>query len=496
MTCQVNTLQDLTMTRVPGHVTNASKGDLMMSPGSFDGHIGALLAALDPPQHYTHCGIFVDDGYHVRHVTMMRKFGSGDEIFYRGSILGQPAPTSGFDDDAVRFGWPGTITQSVEEAWVSDRLDHDVNERKAALLLPPAQADAAIEQMRKYDPVTKKPRTINALSFDPVTVQAPDPARPGQVRDETYPALVVHPCYQAELALPWVRDRLHDVADAALTLAGHYRFYAYSDASIAFDAKYDGPPMLESEVSDGRCNNKIPVTSTKAMMCSSFIWTALRHAALTASMVVDDERDRPPSPWPCQPLIRAPRGGDLTTMQGQINGVFANGLYEWPEAERLKAGQALYDKITKDVSDTVAGQKSLVLKSLALSPQVQPFVAAFLDAIIATPIGSLAALGLSAGQLNALRQLGNLPDTVATQILNSFANDNASSASWKQPGNGRTAGPDSIIWSWDEPREDDTHTARCLWGDNDSLNYAPPTKSLLPSLWWEVSEGPGTAQVL
>jgi len=55
---------------LPAHIANAQRGDLFLCPGGSMGTIGGLLGALDPPQHYTHMGLFDDGGFSVRHCTM------------------------------------------------------------------------------------------------------------------------------------------------------------------------------------------------------------------------------------------------------------------------------------------------------------------------------------------------------------------------------------------------------------------------------------------
>ncbi|HXO40699.1 MAG TPA: hypothetical protein VN999_04560 [Thermoanaerobaculia bacterium] len=102
----------------------ARRGHLLLSPGGPSGLIGAMLGALVPPQDYSHMGIIVeDDGFHgtvVRHCTTSEDW-LNSKLFTTGTVFdGTPLaidiPQHGFRSDAVKFLWPGTISQTVEVA--------------------------------------------------------------------------------------------------------------------------------------------------------------------------------------------------------------------------------------------------------------------------------------------------------------------------------------------------------------------------------------------
>jgi len=99
----------------PWRIANARKGDLIMCPGGPAGMIGGLLSQIEHPQYFSHMGIMTADEVEVRQATAV---GDRVEKFYNGSILGlSEAPTDGIEEHALRFLWPGTITQSVERAY-------------------------------------------------------------------------------------------------------------------------------------------------------------------------------------------------------------------------------------------------------------------------------------------------------------------------------------------------------------------------------------------
>jgi hypothetical protein len=95
--------------RLPAQIVNAQKGDLFLCPGGSMGKIGGLLSALDPPQHYTHMGIFVDDGGTIRHCTMSDEQ-ANESIGGFGDLVGKLATHQAFSDlqtRALQYGWPG-----------------------------------------------------------------------------------------------------------------------------------------------------------------------------------------------------------------------------------------------------------------------------------------------------------------------------------------------------------------------------------------------------
>jgi hypothetical protein len=58
----------------------------------------------------------VEDQTIIRHCTES-KDRLKDKLYYQGSILGSPAPTDGLRPDHVKNGWPGPITQTIEDGF-------------------------------------------------------------------------------------------------------------------------------------------------------------------------------------------------------------------------------------------------------------------------------------------------------------------------------------------------------------------------------------------
>src|SRR5439155_9607139 len=98
---------------MPWRIRNAHRGDILLCPGGPSGLIGGILAALSPPQDYSHCGMVMDDGRSIRHCTT-----TDDQLQQHASsqipIANMPVPLDGFEENALRYGWPGTLTQSVD----------------------------------------------------------------------------------------------------------------------------------------------------------------------------------------------------------------------------------------------------------------------------------------------------------------------------------------------------------------------------------------------
>lgn len=483
VTCQLDGQQ--AMTYVPGHIGNAEKGDLLLCPATSNGLIGALLGALQPSQHYTHMGIFVDDGYHVRHCTQLRTF--KQDVFYDGNILGVAAPTNGLKQDAVRYGWPGTITQSVEDAWVAEDPDH-----RLSLALDP---DPAAHQI--FDPVAGECVYVDALSFSDILIMKAAATGQGGAVPTIYPALVVRPCRSLLQNNSWVRPLLGAVADQALQIAGHYRFFAYTNSSIAFDPVYLGPPMFESQVSGGPCNPPSPVTSTQPFQCASFVWTAVQKVikAGMGPVVLDDDQPENFQPVPeCKPTIVPEPTGD----QPDPADPPPDGQYSYSKEQRAGAARALFAKVQNEVANQIQAQQGMLTAAFLLNPVEASIVGTFFATLLSvspTAAATLAAAGLSAAEITALLQVQQIPDTVANQIVNAFANDNKETgeAWWSKPTTGTAVGPDNIVWFWEAPRNADSPPLqRGLYGFNEPSTYVRGGHVVRPTTAWRLSPGPGS----
>jgi hypothetical protein len=186
MVCQLTS--EVQWRYVPGRVLNAKKGDCLLDPGG-PGLVGQLLRQVTPAQFYSHCGIMTKN-----HIELTHSTGSDDWLkdHVAGSFLGNKG-TDGFNPTALKYLWPGTVTQTIDNAYYGEWIP---------------------------SPDTG-PYRISDFSF------APDLSDSSTI---IYP-VVVKPNPFDETAA--VRGKLHAIADAALAIKGHYRFYCYTKPEIA-----------------------------------------------------------------------------------------------------------------------------------------------------------------------------------------------------------------------------------------------------------------------
>jgi hypothetical protein len=257
---------------VPGRVLNAKKGDVILSP-SGSGIIGQLLRQVSPTQYYSHSGIMTKNHIEIRHST-------ASDDWLRDHPRGGGKTTEGFEPAALKYLWPGTITQTIDQACYFQWLTSP----------------------------DKGPYKIQAFSFDPDT---------GNPDTLTYPLVVKPPPFEET---PQVRLSLHAIADAALGINGHYRFYCYTNPAIALDpGSLAGP---EAGWAQG----------TWPTVCSSTIWLAAQHA-----------RIRLEGPNPTTPV------SDLepsdTKGGAEVDQTTQDGLYHYTAEERRAAARWLYQYI-------------------------------------------------------------------------------------------------------------------------------------------------------
>jgi len=132
-------------------------------------------------------------------------------------------------------------------------------------------------------------------------------------------SLVVKPPPKFEAT---ARTKLHEVADIAQGINGHYRFFVYSNAAITFDPTYVAPEGT------GWAAGTVPV------VCSDFIWYAMKLAGLT----LEGDYLEP----------------ETVKLGAERDEEMLDGLYKYTAEDRLKAGRVLYSRIYNMVYD-VAG---------------------------------------------------------------------------------------------------------------------------------------------
>lgn len=344
----------------PGRFMNAQKGDVILSPGG-GGLIGGLLRQVMPPQRYSHSGIMTRNHTEVTHSTASEERLLAYPV---GSIAGEPQPSDGHRPDILKYGWPGVVTQSIEHAiHGEDMLDPETAS------LPPGER-----------------RFYSISSFSP--------HREGMDLGghwELVPPMVVKP--DPMLETPELRARLRQVAEDARAQAGksHYRFYCYTDPTLGL--REAAPP--EAGWAAG----------TYPSVCSSFVWMMLKKHGVRL------EGDGP--------LVRENELEPADRSAGaQVNDATQDGLYLYTRAERLAAGEFLFQALHAKVMHALDDKA-----------------------------------GILAGLVNAF---SDMADDVGNQVTNAFAKDwtdtdAKDSDAWRDDtGDSNAVSPDNILL-WDSP---------------------------------------------
>ena len=194
----------------------------------------------------------------------------------------------------IRFAWPGSITQTIGDVCITGlnrsnpqfsfaTLYAEVIASESAnppLLWQLAPAERA-KRTAFHDPEaagTAK-REKDAASRDNYTLVKlqKDPAYRSEIDQQTgrpvgwiWPILVKpHPFVAGAAQKP-----LRAVAAAARKLSAHYRFFSYSDGTIATNPAFTAPPASAWGPHAGRNW----AADTQAAVCSSFIWAAVQAA--------------------------------------------------------------------------------------------------------------------------------------------------------------------------------------------------------------------------
>lgn len=510
LTCQ---FVETVVEQVPARILNARKGDLVLCPGDGRGTIGTLLGALRAPQVYTHMGIVVEDFTTIRHSTDIPDRMQAHPV---GSLVGQPEPLDGFDPEMVKYGWPGTLTQTVDEAF---QAQNPGIVPTAASQTPPylyCDADNGTQPFSGPSPGNHC-FSCNELSFNTVFGQD------GTRRDP----LVVSPCTAAEMAHPELRQILHAIADEAKGINGHYRFYAYSDATIAQKPSYfreGAMPVyhwstdrnrwvaVENQVfdPDDPCappSRQSPVPSTVPVVCSSLPWLAVQKYNARQqqyTVVLFNRSDTGIHPLPgCTRLVPPNRAGFVPDPSGQT----PDGLFFFSAEDRASAAQAFNSGLELNVKEQVAAAWNGIAEAIQSAEGTVPIPVLFALSVVLQCVsfvgwsvaGLAAILGISENSAaDIIDFFSALPAHVANQICNAFASDDAadySSDAWRTPGPGRAVGPDDIVWFWGPhrsftPAVDGPTRVDGIYGQNRKLILQQPGWGTVARCAWAVSEGP------
>lgn len=347
---------------MPARFMNARKGDIILSPGG-PGLVGALLRRVHPAQRYSHSGIMTRNYDEVTHST-------ASERRLKDYLVGFTSDGSdGIRPDVLKWMWPGVVAQPVQ---------------------------AAIDGEPWVDPDNGKTYQISSFSPHAVGVSDNDDF-------QIVPPLVIKP--DPMLETPEVRAKLHGIAAEARAMAArpdtpiksHYRLFCYTDPSIALTDT--APPEA------GWAAGTFP------SVCSSFIWHMAKRREATL-----ESPNANVMPGELEP--------DDVAEGAEVLPTTLDGLYRYTAAERLAAGQWLYDKLY-DEAHEAAGWFGVLLTDAA--------------------------------------------DDLASQVVNTFAADlpDKDSDVWQSTLDANAVSPDNLLW-WDGP---DTGG---LYGYAEPLIYREP----------------------
>ncbi|MDR4498972.1 MAG: hypothetical protein MRK02_13800 [Candidatus Scalindua sp.] len=249
------------------YIQNAKKGDVIVS--AVDGMISGLLRNVNPPQKFSHSGIMVSNYSTIRHSTAVPE------------RTRRNAGSDGFDINLLKYGWPGTLTETIDDAY---------------------------EGQYHVDPEGFS-YFIKSFNLDPVNY-------PGDTA-VIFPSVVKPPIdFEANPAFD-VRSKLELIADEAENIEGHYRFFAYTDGSIVGNLLFTASAEAPWAFFDAQ----------NGTVCSELIWNAANRAKLTRpDLEIED------------PIIEP-------TDRSHPSSPAKRGLFIYSEGERRAAGDWLYNEV-------------------------------------------------------------------------------------------------------------------------------------------------------
>ncbi len=267
----------------PGLFLNAQKGDVLLAPGG-NGIIGRLLNQVIPPQFYSHSGLMTRNHGQITHCT-----GSLDwlEDHPAGDWLFGNEPVNGFEPNAVKYIWPGAMTQTVEETL--NAVPYTAPDNDKTYNIGPS-----------FNSVPAASSVAGQFTVVPPLVVKPDPAL---ATDATYAVL-------------------SQVADDAVANTGkaHYRFYGYTDPAIALDAANSAPS------GSGWASGTFPA------VCSSFVWLMMKRNGADALGT--------------SPTATEGEFGPSTIAEGvEVEANTLDGLFLYSEPSRSSAVNWLYSTV-------------------------------------------------------------------------------------------------------------------------------------------------------
>ncbi len=320
LACQTTKVTETVL--IPGSFQNAQKGDVILSPGQdgADNLIGALLRSLVPPQYHSHSGLMTQNYFEITHCTA-----SENRLVASSNLVGFEG-IGGIQPNVLEFGWPGSITQTVDNAINGERWNDPID---------PSGKTAYIVQ--GFNP---EPLGIENSSNDFVLV---------------YPMVVKPMPENEELARPLLR-RAADLARSKgakvdgsgnlIKQAGaYYCFYAYSNPAISTGFTSPAP------ASAGWAQGLSPA------VCSSFIWLCMKESGINLVG---------PNPIENQSELSA-----MAVANGEVIGPDTpDGLFFYSSARRQAAAQILNSVLNNMVMEKEGFAQNLPVVNSAVAQSI------------------------------------------------------------------------------------------------------------------------------
>jgi hypothetical protein len=284
---------------------NARKGDIILCP-SVGGQslIDGMFDLLSPPQLYGHTGIMSANYDRITHCTA----GQGRLTSYGVGLAG----SGGLQPDALKYAWPGVITQSVDQA---------VN---GQLLTDPASASGQQYTFQDFWQTSTDIQIDGQWTIIPPIVVKPDPLLEN---------------FQVRTGVT-VRELLGQVADDAYDATGkfHYRFYCFTDPLAAVNGGLAAP-------ASGLDPSSTWAAGTNAAVCASFIWMMMKKNLVNALGPDQNATTAELSSYASGP---PPAGLDVQIQPGQT----PDGLFFYSESVRTNCATWLWNQVHQIAANT------------------------------------------------------------------------------------------------------------------------------------------------
>jgi hypothetical protein len=249
-------------------ILNARKGDALLSRGC--GFVGNMLRPYE--QFYTHTGIMTKNFKEVTHSYFETKRMKDYPVGSFGKA------TNGHQEHAVKYGFPGSLTATVEEAYTNFEDEVGILER-------PEYETTIVEQDtgERWITIEEKRYRISGFNYHPEYCG----------EDTLVHAQVLKPFPEHETRN---RPKLIAAADYARQVNAHYRFYTYTNGGISEDPNYNypGDPNEEwiytrdSFVSRSSLDNWPDAKDSVASSCALFV----RNAMVNAGFFIKGEEEK------------------------------------------------------------------------------------------------------------------------------------------------------------------------------------------------------------